>query len=87
VHTAIPLRACISFASFILAGRFLAIPTSLHNLILAHPFSHSVISLDSLLWGILEKNELYWLKIYRINKYLSAEWKLGIDPSHKIAGC
>ncbi len=43
VHTAIPLRTCICFACFVLTCCRLTIGT-FHPFILAHPFSHSVLS-------------------------------------------
>lgn len=42
VHAAIPLGTSISFARFVLAGRFMAMRTFQHGPILAHPFSHSL---------------------------------------------
>jgi len=42
IHTPVPLRTCVRFARFVLAGRFVAMWTSFHSPILAHPFSHSL---------------------------------------------
>lgn len=42
MHTAIPLRARLRFARFVLTGRFVAMGTLDHLPILAQLFSHSL---------------------------------------------
>ena len=75
MHTAIPLRTSIGFASFILAGRFMAMGTLYHNPILAHPFSHSQIFLFCLLFRWIKYCEIifyiysFYRKIIVFNKF------------------